>query len=272
MLRRLAPLAALAALLVAAPAWAQPARSGAPPVLYQSVDSGMYRVFYQNRPIAYELFDFTIHYDTLYVTSEYRQALKTPGDTLRKVNLLLVKQADSDFILYRSNLLLPKRPEIIRGVTPGDTIINFYRENPAGGEGFTHIRPPGRIYVVESNAYATYDLVFRDLASRRGWDRRPVNLAVVSEEDTILEVTAQSLGEETIPWGGGPVAARKYSLSDGQVTFLAWVGPRGTMLRFENPAISLRVELVPARRAAKRPAPKAPAPKPPAAKPPAPTR
>jgi hypothetical protein len=253
--RRFPLLIALAA-LVLLPCGA-PAQEGPPAPLYGIVDQGAFKVTFQEHALGRETFEIAIHAESLYVMSEYRQPMRQ-GDSLRRTLLLVVRHFDNDLIAYKSTLRLPDSPKITRGVTLGDTVVNVYRESETGGEGVTFVRPPGRLFVVESNLYALLDLLFRDLNSRQGWTTRPVNLVVVGERDTVVQATARSLGPETTRWGNGPITANKYSVSDGRTEFVAWMAPKGYTIRIEVPAIGLRVEreAPPVRRApAKKPAP-----------------
>lgn len=265
MKRRLLPIAALL-LLASAPSQAQ--HSGPAAAYYGEVDAGIYRISVGDRPVAYELFALTIHVDSLFVNSEYRQALRG-GDTLRKSQLLVVRHFDNDLLFYRSVLRFPGRPTVTRGITAGDTVLTLYREAEHGGQGNTVLKPGGRVFAIESNAYAMFDLLFRELATRRGWQERPVNLLMLGDADTLLAATAKSLGSQAVRWGGSTVEARKYSIGDGPVVFYGWIGPGGYLLRLEQPAMGLIVEREPPRaaRSAKKPAAKSASPSKPAAKP-----
>ena len=232
----LLPFFALAILPAAAAA--QPAPAAA---IYGVVDQGLYRVSVGGRPVGTETFTFTIHFDSLYINSEYRQPLRG-GDTLRKTQMLVVRHFDNDLILYQSHLSLPGSANVTRGVTVGDTVLTTYRESQLGGEGVTLVKPGGRLFAVESNAYALFDLLFRELAVRRGWEQRPVNLLLIGAHDSILTGTARSLGSQTVKWGGATLEARKFGLTDGRVEFFAWIGPKGYLLRLEQPAMGLIVE------------------------------
>lgn len=239
--------------LLAASAFAQTPAPGPAQAVYGAVDHGRYHVSVGGRAVATESFVYTIHFDSLYINSEYRQPLRT-GDTLLKSQMLVVRHFDNDLLFYNSTLRFPGRPDAIRGITVGDTVLTLYRESEMGGEGTTLLKPGGRMFAVESNAYALFDLVFRELATRKGWEQRPVNLLTLGNADTIVVATARSLGPQTVTWGGTKLEARKYSLSDGRVEFFAWIGPKGYMLRLEQPAMGLIVEREPEKRAARKPA------------------
>lgn len=263
-LRWLLPFISLASF--AAASAAQPTPGTAPQAVYGAVDKGLYRVSVGGRPVGTEAFTFTIHFDSLYINSEYTQALRG-GDTLRKSQMLVVRHFDNDLIYYKSNLSIPGRAEVIRGITVGDTVLTTYRESELGGEGLTHLKPGGRLFALEANAYSLFDLLFRELAIRRGWEQRPVNLLMLGNQDTILTGAARSLGPQTVKWGGTRLEARKFSVTDGRVEIFAWIGPKGYLLRLEQPEMGLIVEREPP--PVKRVAKKAAAPKAaPAAKPP----
>jgi len=237
-LRRI-PLLFAATLALAAALAAAQDKGTAPPAIYGIVDQGTYRVSLGGRPLGYEVFTFTIHYDSLYIFSEYRQPLR--GDTLRKSQVLAVRHFDNDVFYYGSTIRVPGQRDRTHGLSLGDTVVTTYQESGGGGEGITHVRPAGRLFVIESNAYALFDLLFRDLALRKDWERRPVNLVALGDQDTVLQATARSLGSDTLRWGNAPVTARKYSVSDGRTVFNAWVGPQGAMLKLEQPAAGLVV-------------------------------
>lgn len=253
-------LAALA--LLSLPSLASAQTPAPAPALYGTVDEGVYRVMVGDRRIGTERFLFAIHFDSLYINSDYAQPLRG-GDTLRKSQVLVVRHFDNDLIFYRSTLQVPGQPEVIRGLGVGDTVVTTYRESGLGGQGYTLLKPGGRLFAIESNAYALFDLLFRELATRRGWETRPVQLLTLGAHDTIVTSTARALGTQTVTWGGQTVQARKYSLTDGQVEFFAWIGPQGYMLRLEQPVMGLIVEREPPKRA---PAKKAAATKPAAPK------
>jgi hypothetical protein len=239
--------------LLSASAFAQAPSPGPAQAVYGSVDHGVYRISVGDRRVASESFVYTIHFDSLYINSEYRQPLRG-GDTLVKSQMLVVRHFDNDLLFYNSTMRIPGHADAIRGITVGDTVLNVFRESETGGEGTTFLKPGGRMFAIEANAYALFDLVFRELATRKGWEQRPVNLLTLGGTDTIVVATARSLGTQTVTWGGTKLEARKYSLSDGRVEFYAWIGPRGYMLRLEQPAMGLIVEREPAKPAVKKPA------------------
>lgn len=268
-LPRLLVFLALCAIAFAAPPGASAQTPKAAPRIYGAVDSGHYNVSVAGRPIGFEVFTFTIHFDSLFIESEFRQAL-ADGDTLRKYQMLVVRHFDNDLILYKSVITLPGRARMLRGITLGDTVITMFREDEEGGEGITIPRPGGRLFAVEPNGYALLDLLFREMATRKDWEQRPVNLILLGP-DTVLTSTARSLGAQTVRWGGATMEARKYSVTVGPSVFYGWIGPKGNMLRLEQPELGLIVEREPppAKSAprksagASKPAPKSAPPKPP---------
>jgi hypothetical protein len=236
-----------AAALAAAPAGAQ---GPAAPRLHETVDQGHYTVTVGGRQVGFEVFAFTIHFDSLFVNSEFRQPLRG-GDTLRKNQMLVVRHFDSELIYYHSVFTAPGRIPMSRGITVGDTVVTIYQEGAEGGSGMTHQRPGGRLYPVEANGYALLDHLFRELAARGGWQERRVNL-VLLDRDTVVTSVARSLGNVKLLWGADSVETRKYGVYVGPNAFYAWVGPKGTMLRLEQPEARLLVERAPAKGAKKK--------------------
>jgi len=175
--------------------------------------------------------------------SSYRQPLRD-GDTLRKAVSIVVGKFDYELNSYESVLQIGSR-RVVRGIGLGDTVITLYREDESrGGDGYTFIRPPGRIFALESNSYVLFDIMSRNLA-KHTVDRWPLQVVALGDRDTIMQIEARSMPPETIRWGNGPVTARKWSLSDGETTFILWIGPQDYMLRLEQPKIGLRVERQP---------------------------
>jgi hypothetical protein len=240
--------ALLACAAVAVPTPAPGAKKSTP-----LLDKGVFIVTYQGHALATESFSYESDEDSLIALSEYIQLVRG-GDTLRKVTFAMIKASDYDLRLYQSTLTLGRK-KLVRGLTFGDTTVAAFREDEKGGEGTAYRRPPGRLYAMEANSYILFDIIARNLA-RREFTRWPVQLFSLGEQDTISEALATDLGSETIRWGEKPVVARKISMSEGDASFLMWIGPQKYMLRLEEPNLGLVVERkAPPVKAAPRPTP-----------------
>ena len=208
-----------------------------------TMDAGRFTVHLQDRALGDELFNYTEEMDSLIIVSHYRQPLKN-GDTLHQSIQIVAGKLDYDLSSFQSTMSVGAH-KVVRGIGLGDTVITLYREDETGGgDGYTFVRPPGRLFAIESNSYVLFDIMSRTLA-KHTVERWPLQVVALGERDTIMEIVAKSQPSETIKWGNGPITARKWSLSDGQTTFLMWIGPQNYMIRLEQPQIGLRVERQP---------------------------
>lgn len=225
------PLALLVPLVGAAPA---------PPTII--LDNSSYRVYQGDHPLGTETFSFENHGDSLMIYSHVLQTLQGPdGDlTIDKQVAVVVKALDYDLKFYQSRLKAGGR-ELTRGLVVNDTAFTSYREGGGHGEGDRLVRPPGRMFVVDPQVFVLFDIMCRNLYDRV-FDSRPLQVVVLGDRDSIMEITATDLGKETLRWGAKPVVTRKIRIADAQTEFIAWVGPQGHMLRLAQPANGLRVE------------------------------
>jgi hypothetical protein len=225
------PLALLVGLVGAAPA---------PPG--GVIDSGGYRVYQGDRALGTETFSFENHGDSLMIISHVAQTLQGPdGDLpIDKQVAVVVRPLDYDLKFYQSRLKIGGR-ELVRGLWVNDTAFTSYREGGGHGEGDRLVRPPGRMFVVDSQVFVLFDIMCRNLYDRV-FDSRPLQVVVLGDRDSVMEITATDLGKETLRWGAKPVVTRKLRFADARTEYLAWIGPDGHMLRLAQPANELRVE------------------------------
>ena len=209
------------------------------------IDKGTYRVYQRGRPLGTEVFSFESSGDSLRVFSTVAQVLPGPnGDSLviDKQAVLIVGKLDYDLKWYQSTLKAGGK-ELTRGLVVQDTAFTSYRESSTGvGEGVRFHRPPGRLFVVDSQVFVLFDVMCRNLGTT-SFKSRPVSVILLrDEDDQVTEINATDHGSETIQWAARPVVARKLSFGDNYSTFNAWVHPRGYMVRLEQEGSGLRVE------------------------------
>jgi hypothetical protein len=153
----------------------------------------------------------------------------------------LIGRTDYSVRQYQSTRVFRGRTTV-RAVVIADTHYVAYREADGSGEGDSRVLPPGRLFVMDSQIVALFDLLCRSLHDA-SFDSRPVNLLALGPRDTMLDARAVSLGSETIRWGKRAVVARKLQLvADDQTTFTFWVGSQGQLLRVIEPVGGLRAE------------------------------
>ena len=129
-------------------------------------------------------------------------------------------------------------------------------EQAGGGETFA--RPPGRLFVIDSQVFALFDILLRSLHGKMLGERMLPVVILGEPRDSVMEIVLRPGPAETIQLNGKPRLTRRVLLSDGTSEFIAWVSARGAMLRLEQPATGLRVERTDAASGARA----APAPKP----------
>jgi hypothetical protein len=179
--------------------------------------------------------------DSLRVSSHTVQLLgHTGSDSLIKNMVLVVDSWDLNLRDYRS-IQRFRGHSTSRGLSMHDTTIVSYREADGHGAGDTFNRPPGRVFVIDPGLFSTFDLVCRMLRGR-AFEARPLNVLFLGGSDSLMVQRLVDRGEETIPWGGRPVTARKFTLGEGGAQYVIWMAPNGHMLRFENEISGVRVD------------------------------
>lgn len=232
-------------------------------------DHGSYSVYAGQRLLGKERFVFERQGDSVLVASNVEQTLPTPrGDQpLVKKVALGIKMLDYNLLSYSSEMDFMGR-KLKRGLVPWDTTFTSYHESEEGGYGDTSVRPPGRLFLIDSQVFVLFDVMLRSLNGRM-FGPRTLQVVVLSEpRDSVLEVAVTPGETETIRWNGATVKAKRVTLSDGTSRFDTWVSARGRMLALEQAASGLRVERDPD---SKEPLPRATGARAPAAKPAKPT-
>jgi len=205
-------------------------------------DSGRYQVYFRDRLLGTETFAFRPTRDSVVITSEVAQNLPGPdGDEALEKNVSMVLKAiDYGLLGYVSTQKFLGK-ELLRAITVYDTTFTAYREVYPEGNAETFARPPGRLFVIDSQVFALFDVMLRSLHGKLSGER-PMAVVVLGERDTTLEIMIRPGADETIQLGGAPRSARRVTLSDGMSEFVIWISPRGSMLRLTQPATGLRVD------------------------------
>jgi hypothetical protein len=193
--------------------------------------------------VGVETFSFAPAGDSVVVTSHARQVYPAPDggpDTLLKDMQLVVGARDWNVLGYESQQVFQGHT-VRRGLVLDGLGMTSYLQVDERGTGDRLERPPGRMFVLDPQIFALYDVLCRNL-HRQTFEQRPVTLFALGKPDTLMEVTARDLGSETIQWGARPVKTRKISISDSGMEFFVWISPTGNMLRLEQPEFGMRVE------------------------------
>ena len=235
-------------------------------------DSGTFHVYFRDRLLGSETFSFEPKGSSVLVYSNVEQILPSPhGDQRleKKINLTF-NALDYDLLNYSSEQNFLGR-RLLRGLSIFDTTFTVYRESAETGGGDTYTRPPGRLFVIDSQAFALFDILLRSLHGRQLGERTLPVIILGEPRDSVMEILLSPGPRETIQLNGKPRSARQILLSDGSSRFIAWVSENGAMLRLDQPATGLRVERIDsAPGARKSPGVTAPASRAPALRPPAP--
>lgn len=211
-------------------------------------DAGRYAVMVHGKPVGTEDFTCEVSGDSVIITAKSTTTLAARGPdgaplVMEKKMAFITDAFDFGLRTYLSDQVVGG-DSLMRGVEPtsGDTLFSVYRQDTRGGSGDRLVLPPGRLFIVDSPPlFATFAFICRTL-NDKSFDHRPISLFVLGERDSLIEATVSDLGHEVIQWGARPVTTRKLRIADANTEFLAWVSPAGQMLRFEQPAIGLRVE------------------------------
>jgi hypothetical protein len=228
----------LAALFQPTPAAAQ--------ALADQVDQGNYVISVGERAVGTENFTIEASADSVYCMARSYLTRRTPeGDQIvEKTMGWSANRSDWSLRYYQSNETF-RGATLVRGVVQlsGDTALTVFVENKdGGGVANRRVAPPGRVFILDSGIYSLFNLICLNLHERT-FTTRPLNLLAVGPPDSLLEAQATDLGHETIRWGSRPVQARKIQISDGSITFIAWMSPdRGRMLRLTHEASGLRID------------------------------
>lgn len=206
-------------------------------------DQGFYRVYQSDRLLGTEFVTFEQRSDSSLVVSMVDEVLPRPGgtlDTLRKNSILAVSARDGAVRGYQSHQMV-NNDLLSRSLSMSDETYTSYRESSAGGFGDTYERPPGRIYIVDPQVFALFDVICRDMHTQR-FDERTITMLYVTARDTAVDGRVKRLGKAPFKLGKQTVMAEKFSITDPWSEFFVWVSPSGRMLRLTLPAVGLRAE------------------------------
>ena len=204
---------------------------------------GVYHVYQNDHLLGTENVTFEQRSDSAVVISIVRQKLPLPDgrlDTLTKTSTLILSVRDGGLRDYSSFEVL-NGDVLTRILSVADTTYTSYRQSLKGGFGDTYARPPGRIYVIDPQVFAMFDVLCRDMHAQR-FEERPVTLLYVTARDTAVEASVKRLGSGAFKFGKETLTAEKFSVTDPWSEFLLWTAPDGRMLRLMLPAVGLRVD------------------------------
>jgi hypothetical protein len=206
-------------------------------------DFAQYLVYAGSRLLGTEKFSLEPQSDSVAVFSNVDEWIPSPdGDKkLVKKIQLIIKALDYDMLGYTSEQDFLGR-KLTRGLVLSDTAFTSYRELDGHGAGDRYVRPPGRMFVIDSQVFVLFDVLMRSLHGKPV-DARTLPVCVLgAPRDTVLDVSLRpEPKDEPLTWGARTVSARRYTLSDGNSEFIAWIGADGRMLQLEQPASGLRV-------------------------------
>ena len=234
---------ALALGLVVAAALTLALGAGLRPARGDVLDEGKLVISQQGRQVRLEDFKLDRHGDTLIVISaSYRVGPDGPAPVADKTLMMLMGALDYALGYYSSAQVIGpdtlRRGIVIEG---GDTVLTAYRERNQSGRGDRVAMPPGRLFILDPPLFTMFDLLAHNLRGKE-FDRRPVNVFVLGDADSMLTVTVADVGHEVIRWGGRAVTARKLTISDENTAFVMWVAPDGRMLRLQQAQHDILVE------------------------------
>ena len=207
------------------------------------IDKGSFKIYQHDHALGAETFDISERNDSLIVRTRQYLTVPTPeGDeTVERGADVRVSRTDFSLREYLSTRTF-QGATTKRGITLADTSYVAYHEDARGGAGESRVLPPGRLYVMEAQLVALFDLIGRSFHAK-SFESRPLNLLALGPRDTLLEARAIVLPNETIRWGAKPVVARKLQIvADSRTTITLWVGPQGQLLRLNEPVGGLRAE------------------------------
>jgi hypothetical protein len=206
-------------------------------------DYAQYLVFAGTRLLGTERFSLEPMSDSVAVFANIEEVLPTPdGDQkLVKKLELMMKALDYDVIAYSSEQHLFGRT-LLRGVMVSDTLFTSYREADGRGIGDRYVRPPGRMFIIDSQAFVLFDVMLRSLHGKEASARTLPVFVMGDPRDSVMQISLRpEPRNEKLAWGKDSVSTRRYTISDGSSEFVAWIGPDGKMLQLEQAASGLRV-------------------------------
>jgi hypothetical protein len=227
------PAAVVAALLLPAAAFAG----------WFADDQGVYNVYQNDRLLGTERVTFEQRGDSSVVISLIDQVLPREGervDTLRKNSALVVSGRDGSLGGYQSFENV-NGEMVTRRLSMSDVVYTSYRQSSAGGFGDTYERPPGRIYVIDPQVFALFDVIGRDMHTQP-FEERSITMLYITSRDSAVDGRVRRLGKAPFRVGKQTVMAERFRITDPWSEFYLWVSPKGRMLRLTLPAVGLRVD------------------------------
>jgi hypothetical protein len=203
-------------------------------------------VFENEVPVATERNVFQTMGDSLVVTATMKRDFLDEQGTrhpLRKTMMLVVDSRDLGLIRYVSNQDFDNH-QIVRGVLPGDTVMTYYIELDGGGSADRLVRPPGRLFVMDSQMFSLFDVLSRSLASKSFTTRRVQVLALQTDSLAAPLATVTALGADTLVFGNTKQPVKHFAFEDQSARFELWSDKRGRLVQLTHPESGLRVERV----------------------------
>ena len=209
-------------------------------------DSGRFVVFQGDMPVANERFTFLHQGDSLSLTAVSRRTMQDPEGKRHAYEKYMLLVADSrDLGLQRYLSIQTFQGETVhRGLVPGDTSVTYYLEQNGVGEAFRLVRPPGRLYVMDSPMFSLFEVVTRGLAGKQFASRRMQLLALTDSMSTPL-ATVVSLPPDTLQLMGRRVPVKHYRFEDPSASFELYADARGRLIRLVHAPSGLHVEREP---------------------------
>src|SRR5262249_29944158 len=141
--------------------------------------------------------------DSIVVTSDtQRQFLDEKGirHPFLKSMLLVVDARDLGLLRYASGQKFEGHT-ITQGLVPSDTAMSYYRELDKAGSAGVVGQPPGRLFVMDSQMFALFDVLCRSLAGKVFTTRRVQMLELQRDslETPLATITAGT--EDTLRLG-----------------------------------------------------------------------
>jgi hypothetical protein len=220
-------------------------------------DRATFEIRVHDKPIGTETILIENSTDSLRVSSSSLQMLGPAGrDSLLKQTKLVATLEDLDLRAYASAMRF-LGDVVERGVECEDTLLHLSTFAHGRGDQFIITRPPGRLFVIDTGSFVSFDLICRMLRGR-AFVTRPVNMLILGPRDTVVTATLSDGGTETLRWGTGPTTARRVTLTDRTSEYVMWMDATGRMLRLENAWSHVRVERKPPPARTSKAKPKAP--------------
>ena len=232
----------LAALVLVA---LHPARGACAPAAAAG-DSSELVVFENDVPVATEQNVFQNMGDSLVVVATTHRSFQDERGAkhpLQKSMLLVVDSRDLGLIHYLSTQDFNGH-QIIRGLIPGDTSMTYFIEMDGAGNADRVVRPPGRLFVMDSQLFTLFDVLSRSLANKTFTTRRVQVLALQPDSLAAPLATVTALGADTIQVGRSKQRVKHYAYEDQSARFELWSDANGRLVRLIHADSHLLVERV----------------------------